>query len=103
MSAQATIDLSDDPRKLSVELDRQDREELLETRDHHPKPYMREKAAAILKVGVDNWSARSVARFGLLRKRRPNTVRDWIHTYKDEGLDGLEVSEGRGRKPAFSP
>jgi transposase len=68
---------------------------------------MREKAAAVLKVagppGQPGQSARQVALHGLLRRRRPNTVRSWVHTYEEEGPEGFEVSEGRGRKPAFSP
>lgn len=68
----------------------------------HPKSYMRERASAILKLhsgisGVD------IASKGLLRKRRKNTVYDWINRYKSEGLTGLEIKTGRGRKPSFSP
>jgi hypothetical protein len=102
MSDEILIDLSESERKLSVDLDEQQREELVEVRDHHDKPYMREKAAAILKV-ADNWSARAVAKYGLHKTRRPNTVRDWIHQYRNGGIDKLTISEGRGRKPAFSP
>lgn len=102
MSEEITIDLRESERKLSVELDDEQREQLIETRDHHEKPYMREKAAAILKV-ADNWSARAVALHGLHKQRRPNSVREWIHQFRDEGIDGLEIKEGRGRKPAFSP
>jgi transposase len=44
-----------------------------------------------------------VALHGLLRERRPNTVRGWIHAWREEGIDGFVVEEGRGQKPAFSP
>jgi len=92
---------------LKVTLSEQQREELLDVRDHHEKPYMRERAAAVLKVagppGEEGQSARQVALHGLLRERRPNTVRGWIHAYKEEGIDGFVVEEGRGQKPAFSP
>jgi hypothetical protein len=92
---------------LQLSLSEQQRESLLEVRDHHDKPYMREKAAAVLKVagppGGDGQSARQVAIGGLLRERRPDTVRDWVHTYKEEGIDGFVVEDGRGQKPAFSP
>ena len=68
---------------------------------------MREKAAAVLKVagppGEEGQSARQVALHGLLRERRPNTVRSWIHAWPEEGIDGFVVEEGRGQKPAFSP
>jgi transposase len=92
---------------LQVTLSEQQREQLLDVRDHHEKPYMREKAAAVLKVagppGEEGQSARQVALHGLLRERRPNTVRSWIHAWQEEGIDGFVVEEGRGQKPAFSP
>jgi transposase len=95
------------PEPLQVTLSEQQREELIDVRDHHDKPYMRERAAAVLKVagppGKEGQSARQVALHGLLRERRPNTVRGWIHAYEEEGIDGFVVEEGRGQKPAFSP
>jgi hypothetical protein len=97
-----TIDVSDSGRKLSLDLEEAERQRLEKIRDRHPKPYLREKAAALLKVDA-NWSARAVALHGLHRQRRPNTVRNWIHVYRDEGIEGLKINEGRGRKPAFSP
>jgi hypothetical protein len=68
-------------------------------RDRHEKPYMREKAAAVLKVAgppeEEGQSARQVARSGLLRKRSSKAVRGWIHTYKEEGIEGFVVEEAR--------
>jgi hypothetical protein len=40
------------PRIYGVELKTSQRETLAEMRDHHQKAYMREKAAAILKVAA---------------------------------------------------
>lgn len=90
------------PRKLTLELSDQEREELLEIRDHHEKPYMRERAAALLQI-ADGDPAVQVARDGLLRERSARTVRNWYHRYCEEGISGLYIREGRGRKPAFSP
>jgi hypothetical protein len=78
------------------------RRTLTRVRDHHPTPYLREKAAALLKV-ADGWQLRDVARFGLLRPRSRNTVSSWVARYKTRGLTGLRVRAGRGRKPAFFP
>lgn len=85
-----------------VQLDPQDRRLLEQLRDRSPKPYLRERAAAILKVADGEYAA-TVARSGLLRSREPDTVYAWIERFEREGIAGLEVRAGRGRKPAFSP
>lgn len=90
------------PKRLTLDLDPQEEHELERVRDTHEKPHMREKAAALLKI-ADGQSARAVALNGLLRERRPQTVARWHHRYRQAGLEGLQVQEGRGRKPAFSP
>jgi transposase len=89
-------------KPLEIELTVEQRQELEEARDNHKKPYVRERAAAILKI-ADGMSGRSVALFGLLKQRDPDTVYSWFHRYNAEGLAGLQVRSGRGRKPAFSP
>jgi transposase len=66
------------------------------------KPYLRERAAALLKI-ADGQPGNYVAAFGLLKKRRKNTVYDWVARYQAEGIQGLVMLEGRGRKPSFSP
>ncbi len=90
------------PKRRSLALSSQQRDDLIKVRDHHDKPYMREKAAALLKVD-QGYSAHFVALHGLLRRRDPDTIYAWIDRYQQAGLDGLYVSPGRGRKPAFSP
>jgi transposase len=77
--------------------------ELLHARDHHSKPYLREKAAAILKMADERLPALQVAEHGLLKRRDDNTVRSWWRRYQQSGLAGLLVQKGRGKKPAFSP
>ena len=90
------------PKVYKLELDSSQKAELIKARDTHPKPYVRERAAAILKVGAGQ-SIRQVALHGLLKPRDPDRVREWIERYRTEGSDGLLVREGRGRKPSFSP
>lgn len=75
---------------------------LRELRDHHPTPYLRERAAALLQVAAGT-SARQVALHGLLRPRGPKTVQTWLRRYQAQGVAGLQVQPGRGRKPAFFP
>jgi transposase len=76
--------------------------ELLRLRDHAPKPYLRERAAALLKVAA-GMSAKQVAAAGLLRVRRAETVAGWVYAFREGGVEHLGVRPGRGRKPAFSP
>jgi len=89
-------------RTCVLELSPRQRRAVTRVRDHHPKPHLREKAAALLQV-ADGWAVQDVARFGLLRPRARNTVSAWVARYKARGLAGLRVATGRGRKPAFSP
>lgn len=76
--------------------------ELQRVRDHHPKPYMQERAAAILKVAAGQ-AQMQVAAGGLNKRRARSTVSIWITRYEQDGLEGLAIKAGRGRKPAFSP
>lgn len=77
-------------------------QELESVRHQHPKPYMRERAAAVLKV-ARGASVTEVAEWGLLIRHEPETVRGWIDQYLHHGLDGWQIRAGRGRKAAFFP
>lgn len=77
-------------------------QELRAVRDRAAQPYLRERAAAILKVAAGR-SAAATAREGLLRRRHPDTVCAWLGRYRAAGAAGLTIRPGRGRKPAFSP
>lgn len=88
--------------KRKVVLEEQQYRELSKTRDHAALPYLRERAAAIIKV-AEGVSVRKVAEHGLLKRVRHETVSEWIDRYEQEGLEGLKIRQGRGRKPAFSP
>lgn len=90
------------PNSLCLILSAQQILELEQARDKHPLPYVRERAAALLKVAGGR-SGRDVALHGLLKPRWPDTVYEWVKRYRDEGFQGLLVKPGRGRKPAFSP
>lgn len=71
-------------------------------RDLADKPYLRERASAILQV-ADGCSGRWVALHGLLKQRQPDTVYGWLGRYESEGVAGLTIREGRGRPPAHEP
>src|SRR5262249_52738622 len=77
MFQRRTLTLADEPRA-----------ELLYHRDHDPKPYVRERCAALLKI-ADGLSPHAVATGGLLRGRDPDTVYAWLAPHLHEGLSGL--------------
>jgi hypothetical protein len=85
-----------------LELNESQRTELERMRDHDALPYHRERAAALLKI-ADGQTAHAVARGGLYKPRDPDTVYSWLQRYRAEGLAGLRIRPGRGRKAAFSP
>lgn len=90
------------PKVYRIELNPAQRQELEQARNQHAKAYVRERAAAILKV-AERQSLRQVAYHGLLRRHAPETVKTWCERYLAQGLRGLRVREGRGRKPCFFP
>lgn len=90
------------PARRKLALSEEQRAALVQLRDTAAQPYLRERAAALLKI-ADGMSAEQVAREGLLRKRHPENVRIWLDRYLAEGIAGLHIRPGRGRKPAFSP
>ncbi len=76
------------------------RQELLTVRDQDPRPSLRERAAALLKIDA-GVSANQVAATGLLKPRPQRTVSTWVTRYQEDGLPGL-VAKPRGHR-GFSP
>lgn len=90
------------PGKLKLELTESQRAELRDVRDHHELPYLRERAAAMLKI-ADGFSGREVALHRLNRPHWQDTIYEWVTRYQADGVAGLKIHPGRGRKPSFSP
>jgi hypothetical protein len=90
------------PKYITVELSESQERELEKVRHQHTKAYMRERAAAVLKVAKGE-RVRTVAEKGLLTRHEPETVHHWIKNYLARGLQGWDIQRGRGRKAAFSP
>lgn len=90
------------PKHRTLELSEHQRQELVRYRDHDRRPYLRERAAALLKI-ADGKKAAEVARRLLLRRHKPDTIYAWQDRYEQGGIDGLLIRKGRGRKTAFSP
>jgi hypothetical protein len=68
---------------------------LKEYRDHDPRPYVRERCAALLKI-ADGSSPHAVARTGLLKARDPDTVYSWLTAYEAGGLAGVVARQHGG-------
>jgi hypothetical protein len=76
------------PQRRTLALTDEQRRQLLQHRDHDPRPAVRERCAALVKI-ADGQSPYAVARHGLLRPRDPDTVYAWMDFYQDQGLCGL--------------
>ena len=81
-----------------LELNEAERHDLEAQRDHAKAPYLREKAAALLKI-ADGSSATLVARTGLHKPRRPETVLSWLAYYREHRALPIRPATRR----AFSP
>src|SRR3954470_22387575 len=72
--------------------------QLLELRDHDPRPYVRERGAALLKI-ADGDSPHRVASNGLLKTRDPDTVSSWLDRYQASGAPAAGGGGPRGPPP----
>ena len=71
-------------KRRTLVLSLEQRAELEAIRNRDPRPYMREKAAALLKI-ADGMTPHAVACHGLLRCRDPDTVYGWLDHYELTG------------------
>jgi Helix-turn-helix domain len=81
----------------TLELKTKQRQELEEYRDHDPRPYLRERCGALLKI-AGGATPHAVARPGLLRPRDPDTLYDWLRIYEAEGVSGLVAHQHGGKR-----
>jgi len=72
----------------ALTLTEEQRQELLQLRDHDARPYVRERGAALLKI-AEGQSPHRVAKSGLLKPRDPDTVYAWLDCYEAQGAAGL--------------
>jgi Helix-turn-helix domain len=79
----------------TLELKSRQRQELAEYRDHDPRPYLRERCGALLKIAAGA-TAHAVARWGLLKPRDPDTLYGWLRIYEEEGVSGLVAHQHGG-------
>lgn len=90
------------PAPARLDLDAAARQELCDLRDHAPKAYLRERAAVLLAIGAGR-SMRAAGREAGLKPHHIETICHWVARYRAEGVAGLTIRGGRGRKPASFP
>lgn len=83
------------PVRCTLELVEAQRQRLEQARDHDPRPYVRERSAALLKI-ADGASPHWVARHGLLKPRDPDTIYALLHRYETMGFAGVLVRQPGG-------
>ena len=83
------------PYRRTIELDTGQRATLIQHRDHDPRPYVRERSAAILK-SADGMAPYWVARHGLGKPRDPDTVYAWLTRSERMGFVGVLVRQHGG-------
>ncbi len=88
-------------KRYVIELGETERAKLEAWVKNPPKPYLRKRARAILLV-AEGQPLYKVAAHSRIRVHR-TTVSAWVQRYLAEGIEGLKVRPGRGRKPAFFP
>src|SRR5438105_3844623 len=87
-------------KQLTLELSTEQRTELERIRNTDHRPYMRECAAALLKIAAGQ-STHQVAKSALHKERQPDTLYRWLSKYKSGGLAAL-VHKPSGHR-GFSP
>lgn len=89
------------PKRIRIQLSEAEREKLERWVKNPARSYLRYRAQAILQI-AEGKPVYQVAQQLKLRVHR-TTVSNWAQRYLAEGLSGLKVKPGRGRKAGFSP
>jgi hypothetical protein len=89
------------PKRYEIVLTEQEKQKLEGWVKHPPRPYLRERARAILKVSQGK-TIQATAEELRVRVHR-NAVSEWVKRFLSERLEGLRIKRGRGRKAVFSP
>ena len=83
-----------------IELTHEQHQELLWHRDHDPRPYVRERCAAVLKV-AEGRTPYWIAQQGLLKQWDPDTLYAWLDYYQLQGLPGLIAHQHGGARRRY--
>ena len=87
-------------RQRTLTITEEERSQLIDHRDRHASPQVRERCAALLKVAGGK-SPHWVAQQGLLKERDPDTVYNWMNIYEAEGLAGLVARQHGGPRQGY--
>jgi len=79
----------------TVRLKTREQRELEHYRDHDPRPYVRERCGALLKI-AEGAPPQAVARQRVLKPRDPDTLYGWLQVYEEEGVAGLVAHQHGG-------
>lgn len=86
------------PKRRTLDLTPEQERELVQIRDHDPRPYMRERAGALVKIAL-GLTPHAVARTGLLKPRDPDSVYKWLNDYIRDG----RITPRPATRGPFSP
>ena len=89
------------PKRYQIVLTDAERQKLESWVKNPPRPYLRERARAILNLSQGE-SIQATAQKLRIRVHR-NAVSEWVQRFLSERLEGLKIKAGRGRKAIFSP
>ncbi len=87
-------------QRRTLTLTEEQQQELIHHRDHDRRPYVRERCAALLKI-AGGQAAHWVAKHGLLKRRDPDAVYNWLNMYEAEGLAGLIAHQHGGPRRGY--
>ena len=78
-----------------MKINEQQRKELEDVARCGQPAYIRRKALVVLNLG----EGRSITEVARIFRVSRQSVYEWRRRYREEGIDGLRVRPGRGRKP----
>ena len=79
----------------TLRLKTREQRELEYYRDHDPRPYVRERCSALLRIAAGE-TPHAVAQHGVLKPRDPDTLYGWLQIYEEEGVVGLVAHQQGG-------
>lgn len=89
------------PKRYEIVLSEPERQKLASWVKNPPRPYLRERARAILNVSQGETIQATAAKLRVRVHR--NAVSEWVKRFLSDRLEGLKIKAGRGRKAVFFP